>query len=90
MDRNEKEVTPADRSEIEEFLQRMREEFSYTRIKYPKAISSPHEAAAIIREEFEEFWEEVRDNRSKDYMYRELVQIATMALRTVLDLDLEG
>ena len=56
-----------------------------------KPIYSPHEALGIIREEYIEFEKEVfefnlakgRDTRPA--MRKELVQLATMALRTVLD-----
>lgn len=56
-----------------------------------KPIYSPHEALGIIREEYLEWEAEVykfnlakgRDTRSE--MRKELVQLATMALRTVLD-----
>jgi hypothetical protein len=56
-----------------------------------KPIYSPHEALGIIREEYLEWEAEVykfnlakgRDTRPK--MRTELVQLATMALRTVLD-----
>ena len=56
-----------------------------------KPIYSPHEALGIIREEYLEWEAEVykfnlakgRDTRPE--MRKELVQLATMALRTVLD-----
>ena len=56
-----------------------------------KPIHSPHEALGIIREEYLEWEAEVyafnlgkgRDTRPA--MRKELVQLATMALRTVLD-----
>jgi hypothetical protein len=56
-----------------------------------KPIYSPHEALGIIREEYIEFEQEVfkfnlakgRDTRPA--MRTELVQLATMALRSVLD-----
>ena len=56
-----------------------------------KPIYSPHEGLGIVREEYIEFEKEVfefnlakgRDTRSA--MRKELIQLATMALRTVLD-----
>ena len=56
-----------------------------------KPIYSPHEALGIVREEYIEFEKEVfefnlakgRDTRPA--MRKELIQLATMALRTVLD-----
>lgn len=54
---------------------------------------SAHEAYAVILEELEEFWDEVRQKaaqRSPEAMRAELVQVAAMCLRTVIDLGLEG
>jgi hypothetical protein len=56
-----------------------------------KPIYSPHEGLGVVQEEFDEFKLEVykfnlakgRDTRPE--MRKELVQLATMALRTVLD-----
>ena len=56
-----------------------------------KPIYSPHEALGIVQEEFDEFKAEVyafnlgkgRDTRPA--MRKELVQLATMALRSILD-----
>jgi hypothetical protein len=57
-------------------------------------MNGPHEAYAIIKEEFEEFWEEVkaysipkgRDTRAN--MRLELIQTAAMCIRTIKDLGL--
>ena len=54
-------------------------------------LNSVHEAYAIILEELDEFWEEVRKNqknRSPDNMRLELTQIAAMACRAMIDLNL--
>lgn len=56
-----------------------------------KPIYSPHEGLGVVQEEFDEFKAEVyafnlakgRDTRPA--MRKELVQLATMSLRTVLD-----
>ena len=56
-----------------------------------KPIHSPHEALGVVREEYIEFEKEVfefnlgkgRDTRPA--MRKELIQLATMALRAVLD-----
>lgn len=52
---------------------------------------SAHESYAVILEELDEFWEEVRkrtNDRNRDHMREELVQIAAMAIRAIHDLDL--
>ena len=69
--------------EVEQELSRARSLF--------KPIYSPHEALGIVQEEFDEFKEEVytfniakgRDTRPA--MRKELIQLATMALRSILD-----
>lgn len=54
-------------------------------------MNSAHEAYAVILEEVDELWEEVRkkrDARSRLKMRSELIQIAAMACRAIYDLDL--
>ena len=56
-----------------------------------KPMNSPHEASAVILEEYDEFWDEVkafnlrkgRDNRPR--MREELIQLAAMAVRAITD-----
>lgn len=56
-----------------------------------KPMNSPHEAHSVIQEEFEEFWDEVkqynlrkgRDTRPR--MREELIQLAAMAIRAITD-----
>jgi len=50
---------------------------------------SPHEGYAIIKEELDELWEEIRkqyDVRTNEKMRKEARQIAAMALRFMIDL----
>lgn len=55
------------------------------------AIASPHEGLAIIREEYLEFEAEVwkhnlfKNRDTRPQMRTELIQLAAMALRTILD-----
>jgi NTP pyrophosphatase (non-canonical NTP hydrolase) len=54
-------------------------------------FNSAHEAFAILYEEVDEFWEEVRKKkavRSKANMKEELIQIIGVAIRTIEDLEL--
>lgn len=51
-------------------------------------FSSAHEASAVIREEFEEFWDEVKASKAPDARERqrhEAVQLASMAVRFLVD-----
>ena len=56
-----------------------------------KPLNSPHEASAVIREEFEEFWDEVKDYNlrkgrdTRPRMREELIQLAAMAIRAITD-----
>jgi hypothetical protein len=64
-------------------------ELAAARRKHNHPINSPHEAYAVMLEELDEFWEEVRrqtNDRNPTAMYRELIQIAAMAQRTAEDL----
>jgi hypothetical protein len=67
-------------------------ELKYARKSFP-AFHSAHEAYAVILEEVEEFWEQVKTNdaqRDSDAMLGELIQIAAMAQRAAEDLKLIG
>lgn len=53
-------------------------------------MHSLHEAAAVIREEFDEFWDEVKKNPHRhpdrnDLARKELVQLAAMSIRALHD-----
>jgi NTP pyrophosphatase (non-canonical NTP hydrolase) len=54
---------------------------------------SAHESYAVLLEEVDEFWDEVkkkRENRDEIAMRKELIQIAAMACRAINDLRLPG
>jgi hypothetical protein len=65
---------------------------------HPDPIHSVHEAYAVIKEELDEFWEQVKVNPRKldaqertarlEKMRNELLQTAAMCLRTMVDLRL--
>ena len=55
--------------------------------EYPP-MNSAHEAYAVLKEEVEEFWAEVKKQPSavdKEKMRKELIQVAAMAIRTIID-----
>lgn len=57
--------------------------------RYP-AFNSLHEAYAVIKEEVDEFWDEVKAKpavreQRKAEIRKELIQIAAMAVRTIVD-----
>lgn len=54
------------------------------------SIKNPHEAYAVILEELDEFWGEVKRVRhNKELMRLELLHIAAMACRASVDLGIE-
>jgi len=54
--------------------------------KFP-AFNSYHEGYAVIKEEIDELWDEVKKkNQNKCIMRKEALQVATMAIRFILDL----
>ena len=67
-------------------------EFTFATRKYEK-FNSAHEGYAVIKEELDELWEEVRKKKEKrniPQMRRECVQIAAMAVRFIYDVCNQG
>jgi hypothetical protein len=50
-------------------------------------FNSPHEAYAILLEEVDELWDDIKKNRSTT-AYIEAIQVAAMAVRFVVDCGL--
>ena len=55
-------------------------------------MNSPHEAAAVIREEFDEYWDDVKkhntskpDRDTRPRQREELIQLAAMCIRAITD-----
>lgn len=72
-----------------------REECERARKVHPKPFNSAHEGYAVLREEVDELWDEVKkggtEPRSRERMRKEALQVAAMALRFVLEVcDPEG
>lgn len=53
--------------------------------KHPHKFNSTHEGYAIILEELDEAWDEIKRNNLKDAR-KEMLQVAAVALRFLLDL----
>jgi hypothetical protein len=73
--------------DVTELLSTVAAELERARAKYAP-FNSAHEGWAIILEEVDELWDEVRKRqgeRDLARMQREAIQIAAMALRFVLD-----
>ena len=54
------------------------------------AMRNAHEAYAVLLEEVDEFWDEVKaQHQNPVAMRKELLHVAAMAVRAILDLDLD-
>jgi len=49
------------------------------------SFSSTHEGYAVILEELDELWDEIKLNGSKENLRKEAVQVAAMGLRFIID-----
>lgn len=71
----------------ERILEMIDVEFGRATARFP-SFSSGHEGKAVIEEELDELWEEIRANRpSGAPATREAIQVAAMAMRYVFDLS---
>ena len=61
------------------------EELRRARKKFPKPFNSPHEGWAVLREEVDELWDEVKADSDAKTMRSEAIQVAAMALRFMLE-----
>lgn len=72
---------------LDTLLKEIGDEVSRAEERFP-AFNSGHEGWAVIKEEMDELWEEVRANRSTAAAARtEAIQIAAMAVRYVRDVS---
>lgn len=62
-------------------------ELRRAREKFPRPQSSAHEGFAVLKEEVDELWDEVKGNAPdrKQRMRAEAVQVAAMAIRFIED-----
>ena len=64
-----------------EAFEAVEKELARAELKFPP-FNSYHEGYAIIKEEVDELWGEVKDKRRKrDNLYYEATQVAAMAIR---------
>lgn len=76
--------------QLEWLLLEIRKELAYAQNKFSKYNSS-HEGFAVIAEELDELWDEVKAkpySGKNERMTREAIQVATTAIRFVLDVSL--
>lgn len=72
--------------EVIKILMEVHEELDRATAKFGPFLSA-HEGYAIIKEEVDELWDEIKKgDRQPELMRKEAIQIAAMAVRFVLDL----
>lgn len=49
-------------------------------------MSSPHEGYAIIKEELDELWDDIKNNQPPEVLQAEAKQLAAMAVRFLIEL----
>ena len=71
---------------VSKFTDLVEAELLKARAKFPTGMHGPHESYAVILEELDEFWDEVRSqNHYPGKMLKELVQVAAMCARAAED-----
>jgi len=73
----------------DDFLEEVNYEVYRARLNHPIGLQTRHEAYAVILEELDEFWKEVKKQEpSAENMRNELIQVAAMACAAVVELEL--
>lgn len=99
MSTTEKDRSPADQrdpwpgrrgdsnhpSDLDRALSTVRIELHKATEKYGP-FASTHEGYAVIHEELDELWDEVKTNGSNQRLRKEATQVAAMAIRFMLDI----
>ena len=78
--------------QIDDVLSRLRDELLFATGKFPE-FASPHEGYAIIREEVDELWDEIKGDKrdgARRRMRKEALQVAAMGARFLLDIPEDG
>ena len=73
---------------MESAIKEVMDELIVAMEKHP-SMRSPHEGFAILNEEVDELWDEIRrpqDIHDRERMREECVQVAAMAIRFMVDL----
>jgi len=65
-------------------LAEIQNEYQKAAKKFPK-FNSTHEGYAILKEEVDELWDNVKGNCSNDLLKEEAIQVGAMAIRFLID-----
>lgn len=61
-------------------------ELTAAKKKFPKDFNSTHEGYAVLLEEVDELWADIKNNCSRPAIQKEAVQVAAMAIRIIQEL----
>ena len=68
-------------------LDEVGKELTHARARF-HSFNSPHEGWAVVKEELDELWDDVKANEGHgSHAYKEAIQVAAMALRYAYDLS---
>lgn len=72
---------------IDVCLPSVAEELLKAKSKYPNSFNSLHEGYAVLKEEVDELWDEIKlKNPDKEKIFIEAKQVAAMAIRIMSEL----
>lgn len=71
---------------LDDALAAVRREYLRAVEKFP-SFNSGHEGYAVIKEELDELWDDVKANAPRQQAKKEAIQIAAMAIRYVTDIS---
>ena len=75
-------------TKLEQHLQEVHDELLSALEKFPNPSNTPHEAFAVIQEEIDEIWEEIKRG-DLPRARAEATQAAAMLVRLLVELDIE-
>lgn len=73
---------------ITNLTEKLKTELKGAMINFPK-FNSSHEGYAVIKEEVDELWDEIKNNKKPgtiERQHKEALQIAAMAIRFIFDI----
>lgn len=71
---------------LDDALAAVRREYLRAIEKFP-AFNSGHEGYAVILDEVDELWDDIKANAPRDQAKKEAIQVAAMAVRFVTDVS---
>lgn len=63
-------------------------EYYHAKIRHSQPFKNAHEGYAVLLEEVDELWDEIKHGQDKELMCVEAIQIAAMALRFIRELTI--